>query len=396
MQGHIHKRVRICNNGRVSTLWYVVIDVPRHADGKRRQKWHGGYRTKRAAPAIRARLIHELSTGYYVEPSTMRFDEWLWDYWMPVVETRVKPSTVHAYRTTIRNHIAPELGGIPLARLKPQMFNNLYQRLLQSGNMVTGEGLAISFVGSIHAVIRKALNDAVDAGLLPRSPAKGVKPPRERASSMELRYWTPTELRTFLDLIRGHRLEAALHLIAMTGARRGEIAGLRWVDVDLEAARITIRQTLLTVGGEIQVSSPKSSRGRTLDLDEKTAALLRRHLDQQQSRGEAYLNRDGGVGYVFRRKDGGRIDPRDLYAAFRWIVDNSDLPRIRLHDLRHTHASIAVKAGVPIGVVSERLGHSDPGFTLARYSHIMPGMQREAADMIARAVHLDDITGSTS
>ena len=391
MQGHIHKRVKTCKNGRVSTLWYVVVDLPRRADGKRRQKWHGGYRTKKAAEAIRARLIHELSTGFYVEPSTMRFDEWLWDYWMPVVETRVKPSTVHSYHMVIRNHIAPELGGIPLANLKPQMFHNLYQRLLQSGNIRNGEGLAVSFVRGIHSVIRKSLNDAVDAGLLPRSPAKGVKPPRDRAGSMELRYWTPTELKTFLDLIKGHRLEAALHLIAMTGARRGEIAGLRWVDVDLETARITIRQSLLTVGGEILVSSPKSNRGRTIDLDERTTALLGRHLNQQQVRGDAYLNRDGGEGYVFRRRDGARIDPRDLYAAFRWIVDNSDLPRIRLHDLRHTHASIAVKAGVPIGVVSERLGHSDPGFTLSRYSHIMPGMQREAADKIARAVHLDDV-----
>ncbi len=394
MQGHIHKRVRTCKNGRISTLWYVVVDVPRHADGKRRQKWHGGYRTKRAAEAIRARLIHELSTGFYVEPSTMRFDEWLFDYWLPVVETRVKPSTVHAYRTSIQNHIAPELGGIPLSKLKPQMFNNLYQRLLQSGNIRTGEGLAVSFVAGIHAVIRKSLNDAVDAGLLPRSPAKGAKPPRDRAGSMELRYWTPAELKTFLDLIRGHRLEAALHLLAMTGARRGEAAGLRWVDTDLENARITIRQTLLTVGREIQVSSPKSNRGRTIDLDERTTAVLRKHLEQQQSRGDTYLNRDGGEGYVFRRRDGGRIDPRDLYASFRRIVDNSDLPRIRLHDLRHTHASIAVKAGVPIGVVSERLGHSDPGFTLSRYSHIMPGMQREAADKIARAVHLDDVTAA--
>ncbi len=396
MQGHIHKRVRTCKSGRVSTLWYVVVDLPRHADGKRRQKWHGGYRTKKAAEAVRARLIHELSTGFYVEPSTMRFDEWLFDYWLPVVETRVKPSTVHAYRTSIQNHIAPELGGISLAKLKPQMFNNLYQCLLQSGNKKTGEGLAVSFVASIHAVIRKSLNDAVDAGLLPRSPAKGVKPPRDRAGSMELRYWTPAELKTFLDLIQGHRLEVSLHRIAMTGTRRGEIAGLRWVDVDLETARITIRQTLLTVGRQIVVSSPKSNRGRTIDLDERTSALLRRHLEQQQARSEVYLNRDGGEGYVFRRRNGDRIDPRDLYAAFRWVVDQSDLPRIRLHDLRHTHASIAVKAGVPIGVVSERLGHSDPGFTLASYSHIMPGMQREAADKIARAVHLDEVTGGTS
>src|SRR5690606_8432608 len=107
----------------------------------------------------------------------------------------------------------------------------------------------------------------------------------------------------FLGLIRGHRLDAALHLLAMTGARRGEIAGLRWVDVDLEAARITIRQALLSVGGDVYVSSPKSHRGRMIDLDERTSSLLRRHQEAQQSRGESYLARDGGVGFVFRERN---------------------------------------------------------------------------------------------
>ena len=392
MQGHIHKRVHTCKNGRVSKLWYVVVDLPRRVDGKRRQKWHGGYRTRKAAEAVRARLIHELSTGFYVEPSTMRFDEWLVDHWMPIVKTRVKPTTVYAYERSIRNHIVPELGGIPLANLKPQMLNNLYQRLLQSGHKRTGQGLAISSVRGVHLVIHKALADAVGAGLLPRNPAAQAKPPRSRADSHELRYWTPSELRTFLDLIEGHRLEAALHLLAMTGARRGEVAGLRWMDVDLDAARITIRQSLVSVGGKIQVSSPKSNRGRMVDLDERTAAVLRRHRARQTTWGTD--NGNEGDRFVFRAPRRDRLDPRALGNAFRWVVDRSDLPRIRLHDLRHTHASIAVKAGVPIGVVSERLGHSDPGFTLARYAHIMPGMQREAADRIARAVHLDDLSAA--
>jgi integrase len=178
----------------------------------------------------------------------------------------------------------------------------------------------------------------------------------------------------------------------MTGARRGEIAGLREVDVDLDGARITIRQALNSVGGEVYVSSPKSNRGRTVDLDRRTVEVLRRHLDMQQKRGERFLNRDGGEGYIFRSRDGSIIDPRTLSAAFRWVADQSDLPRIRLHDLRHSHASIAVKAGVPIGVISERLGHASPEFTLHRYAHVMPGMQRDAADRIARAVHLDDLS----
>lgn len=320
----------------------------------------------------------------------MTLEEWLLDHWLPVAKTRVKPTTLRAYRSAIRHHIIPHLGGVQLGKLTGQMLVRLYQQLLESGKVRTDEGLAPATVVGIHALLHKSLSDAIDAGLIPRNPADSAKPPRTRAQPNGLRYWTPAELKAFLELIEGHRFQAALHLLAMTGARRGEIAGLRWVDVDLDGARITIRQTLNVVDGEIYVSSPKSSKGRTIDLDRHTVDVLRQHLAQQQARGESYLNRDSGDGYVFRRRDGSRIDPRQLSAAFRSVADQSDLPRIRLHDLRHTHASIAVKAGVSIGVVSERLGHADPAFTLARYSHVLPGMNREAADRIARAVHLDD------
>ena len=176
----------------------------------------------------------------------------------------------------------------------------------------------------------------------------------------------------------------------MTGARRGEIAGLRWVDVDLDDARITIRQALLAGDGEVYVSSPKSGRGRTVDLGQATVEKLREHRDRQiLEKAETWGWENSG--YVFVRKYGSPLDPNTLTRTFRWIVDHSELPRIRLHDLRHTHASIAVKAGVPIGVVSERLGHASPEFTLHRYAHVMPGMQREAADTIARAVRFDGL-----
>jgi len=389
MQGHIHKRVHTCDDGRVSTLWYVVVDLPRGADGKRRQKWHGGYRTKKAAEAVRARLVHELTTGFYVEPSAMRLGEWLVDHWLPVVETRVKRTTLQAYRTCVNYHILPVLGGVQLGQLTSQMIIGLYQQLLAHGHVKTGAGLSPASVLNVHVVIRKALADAVDAGLIARNPADKAKPPRPQTQGGELRYWTPTELRRFLELCEGHRLEAAFHLLAMTGARRGEIAGLRWVDVDLDGARITIRQALLSVGREVYVSSPKSYRGRTVDLDRDTVEQLQAHRVRQVREKAAFYGDWEDSGYVFAKRDGSPLHPRTLSQAFVWLVANSDLPRIRLHDLRHTHASIAVKAGVPIGVVSERLGHASPEFTLHRYSHVMPGMQREAADTIARAVRFD-------
>jgi len=388
MQGHIHKRVRTCKNGRKSTLWYVVVDLPRGAEGERRQKWHGGFQTKKAAEAVRARLVHELTTGFYVEPSRMLLSEWLVAHWLPVHKTRVKRTTYRAYRSAIVHHVNPRLGGVAIGKLTAQMLNGLYQRLLADGRCDGEGGLAPATVANIHVVLRKALADAEDAGLIPRNPALKAKPPRPKSQGGELRYWTPGELREFLDLVEGHRLEAAFHLLSMTGARRGEVAGLRWVDVDLDGARITIRQALLNGDGEVYVSSPKSYRGRTVDLDQATVDKLREHRDRQLLEKVA-TRRWEDSGFVFTREDGSALNPATLTRAFRWIVDRSDLPRIRLHDLRHTHASIAVKAGVPIGVVSERLGHASPEFTLHRYSHVMPGMQREAADTIATAVRFD-------
>jgi integrase len=319
----------------------------------------------------------------------MRLGEWLVDHWLPVVETRVKRTTLQAYRTCVNYHIVPALGGVQLGQLTSQMIIGLYQQLLAQGHVKTGAGLSPASVLNVHAVIRKALADAVDAGLVARNPADKAKPPRPQTQGGELRYWTPGELRRFLVLCEGHRLEAAFHLLAMTGARRGEIAGLRWVDVDLDGARITIRQALLSVGREVYVSSPKSYRGRTVDLDRDTVEQLRAHRDRQLREKAAFYGDWEDSGYVFTKRDGSPLHPRTLSQAFVWLVGNSELPRIRLHDLRHTHASIAVKAGVPIGVVSERLGHAAPEFTLHRYSHVMPGMQREAADTIARAVRFD-------
>ena len=188
MQGHIHKRVRTCQNGRKSTLWYVVVDLPRGAEGERRQKWHGGFQTKKAAEAVRARLVHQLTTGFYVEPSSMRLSEWLVDHWLPVHQTRIKKTTYRAYRTAIEHHINPSIGGVALGKLTAQMFNQLYQQLLANGMRKKAGGLAPATVHGVHVVLRKALGDAEDAGLIPRNPAKKAKPPRPRTQGGELRY----------------------------------------------------------------------------------------------------------------------------------------------------------------------------------------------------------------
>jgi integrase len=150
----------------------------------------------------------------------------------------VKKTTYRAYRSAIVHHVNPSLGGVAIGKLTAQKLNGLYQLLLADGRCDGEGGRAPATVANIHVVLRKALADAEDAGLIPRNPADKAKPPRPKSQGGELRYWTPGELWEFLGLVEGHRLEAAFHVLAMTGARRGEVAGLRWVDVDLDGARI--------------------------------------------------------------------------------------------------------------------------------------------------------------
>jgi integrase len=172
----------------------------------------------------------------------------------------------------------------------------------------------------------------------------------------------------------------------MTGMRRGEVLGLRWHDIDLSTGRIAIRHTLVSIAYEIQDSTPKTHQARVVDLDPGTIEHLRAHRSRQ-----AVQQEDWGAGYeesdlVFRREDGSPIHPDSFTQAFDAEVRRSGLPRIRLHDLRHTHATNALRAGIPVKVISERLGHENPAFTMKQYAHVLPGMQAEAAALIAALV----------
>ncbi len=246
----------------------------------------------------------------------------------------------------------------------------------------------------IHTTIHKALEDAVDTGLLAKNVADRAKPPRpSRRSTREVGSWEGHELAQFLASVRGTRLEAVWRLAAMTGMRRGEILGLRWADVDFEASRLSVRHALVAVAYEIIESTPKSHNARVIDLDGETTDLLRAHRRSQQVE-----RHDWGTDYedhdlVVARENGSPIHPHSFSQAFERIVRRAGIRTIRLHDLRHTHATLALKAGVPVKVVSERLGHESPAFTLKQYAHVIPGMQAAAAAVVAELVRDQGTTG---
>ena len=385
MQGHVHKRVHTGKNGKQTTRWYVVVDVGMAADGRRRQKWHGSFGTRKEAEIARAKLVDDLHTGSYVVPGRLKFAEWVRNSWLPMTEGRVKPSTFHSYRQNMEIHVLPALGSRPLQQLTVMMLNALYARLQSEGS---GHGaLSAKTVRYIHTIVHKALEDAVDAGLAAKNVADRAKPPRpSRVSTREVGSWEAHELAQFLASVRGTRLEAVWRLAAMTGMRRGEVLGLRWADVDLAAARLSVRHALVAVGYDVIESTPKSHNARVIDLDPETVELLRSHRQQQVQEREEW-----GVDYedhdlIAAREDGSPIHPHSFSQSFGRLVRRATVRTIRLHDLRHTHATLALKAGVPVKVVSERLGHESPAFTLKQYAHVIPGMQAAAAAVVAELI----------
>jgi integrase len=230
---------------------------------------------------------------------------------------------------------------------------------------------------------RMATRYAVHRGLMTTNPAAIAHAPKRRPlASAASRAWNAQQLRVFLDGIGASRFYAAFWLAANTGMRRGGLLGLRWGDVDLDADRLSVNRSLVSVGYELHETRGKTRTSRRcIDLDERTVVVLGMWRGQRQRKDPAFDPGDDDA-YVLALPDGLPTHPQVLSDMFNKLVARSGLPRIRLHELRHTHATLLLKAGVPIKVVSERLGHSTPGFTMATYEHVLPGRQAEAAQVL--------------
>jgi len=195
MRGHIRKRFHTTKDGRQTVNWYVVVDLPRDETGKRRQKWHGGFDTRKEAEAARAKIVHEVNLGTYVEPSSATLSQWVHEHWLPTIRTRVKPSTFDSYRRNLELHVLPRLGSRRLLQLTPTMLNAMYADLLRDGHRHAEGGLSVKTVRYIHTIVHKVLTDAVDTGLVAANVAARAKPPRPRATTpSEIGFWEPDEL----------------------------------------------------------------------------------------------------------------------------------------------------------------------------------------------------------
>jgi integrase len=222
-------------------------------------------------------------------------------------------------------------------------------------------------------------------GRLVRNPADAADPPKATSDGRpESTVWTADQLRTFLERTRTSRFAAAYHLIATTGLRRGEALGLRWQDLDLGAGKASIRQTVIAIKHTVMIGTPKTKKGRrTVTLDSGTVTALREHRKRQAAErllmGAGWTDND----LVFCHPGGTMVHPERFSRGFLETVARIGLPRIRLHDLRHGWATMALQAGIHPKVVEERLGHANIGITLDTYSHVIAGLDKEAAEQVA-------------
>ena len=304
------------------------------------------------------------------------------DEWLERRVTDLRPTTWRGYRNAVTAYLEPTLGAARLSSLDRRTIERLYAQLLRSGGR-RGRSLSPRTVSYIHAILHAALQDAVLDGLLEANPASRARRPQHDPRATEIddgpQIWTVEQVAHFLDEVEEHPHRALWHLAVGTGARRGELLGLRWCDVDLDAGVLRIARSLSRVGGVWRLLGTKTSRNRTLSIGASVVAALRREREAQYERrdaaGDAWRDE---WGLVFTDGDGSPLDPMRVTREFRRLVRVLDVPVIRLHDLRHTHASLLLAQDAPVKLVSERLGHAKIAMTMDTYAHLLPAMDAVA------------------
>ena len=357
--------------------WAAVLDLGYQGGRRKRKALYG--RTRREVQQKLFATRRALQEGLPVTSERQRLDQFLVRWLEDVACPSLRPRTYTRYREILMCHAIPALGNRPLARITPQDLQRLYSRKLQ-------EGLAARTVGKLHVVLHRALQDAVRWGLVGRNVCDAVRPPK--VHPREMRALSADESRQFLAAAQGDPLEALYTLAVTTGLRQGELLGLKWQDVDLEAGQLQVRRTIARVNGQGFVEQePKSARSRRSIALAPLAvnALDRHHTRQLEKRLKALVWEENDL--VFANEVGRPIEAQNLMRrSFYPLLERAELQRMRFHDLRHTAATLMLAQGVHPKVVQEMLGHSTVSLTLDTYSHVMPNMQAEAAAKMQMAL----------
>ena len=365
MRGHIRKR------GKDS--YSIVLSLGLDSEtGKRKQEWISIKGSKKDAEKRLSELLTQLDTGAFVKPGKITLGEfsqqWLSDYVWP----NLSPATARVYELIIKKHLVPALGNVALNRLRPEVIQHYLKEKL-------GDNLSAKTVRHHYITLHGILQSAVKWGLLARNPGDAVTPPRVKRP--ELNTWNEDDIHTFLEAAKDSPYYALFFLALYTGMRRNELLGVRWGDIDFMLGQIHVSRSLCRLrSGEIDFRPPKTaSSRRTIDLGPSPILALKEHKEKQRLERVllGMVVKDSDL--VFSHFDGKPLMPDSVTHAWIKLVRRAGVKPIRLHDARHTHASLMLKQGIHPKIVQERLGHASIQITLDTYSHVAPGLQEAAA-----------------
>jgi integrase len=335
--------------------WIAEISLP---DGKRKKK---RAKTQKEAQDWLLEIRQQVHDGFLLKDENVKVSEFLTKFLEEVAIHSVKPSTYRSYSQLVNTHVIPAIGHIKLVKLRPDHLQSLYSKKLT-------DGLSKRSVQYMHAVVRRALNQAVKWGLIVRNPTDAVTPPKPQRR--EPQTLSSEQAKTLIDSVSEPRWKTIYVIAILLGLRKSEILGLRWQDIDFNNNAISINNIVYEIDGKIYTGTPKTNTSRrTVAMPD----LVAETLIQYQKLTNNY------AGLVFTTSSGRPVSQRNLSRHFYTALDKAELPRIRFHDLRHTAATLLLKENVHPKIVQEMLGHSSIALTLDTYSHVIPSMQKEAA-----------------
>ena len=362
----------------VRNIYYVCMDFGQDETGRRVKKYKTYPSLAQARRGLRD-FQAERDSHQQVSPRTITLDQWL-DYWMAevIIPNRAE-TTVYGYRKIIENHLSEALGGIRLQALSPQHLQQYYTMLMRD------KGLSANTVRRHHDLLSCSLHFALRQDMIVRCPTERVEPPR--VIPKEARFYSPENLKRLYTLSEGHWLEPIIKLAGSLGLRREEICGLRWDSVDFNLRKIHIKAARTAAGANIVLKETKNrSSNRVLHLNDDLIRLLKRERARQaQNRlalGEAWPD----TGLVAVDDQGVPYSPNAVSLAFTRFIRKNGLPKITLHGLRHTFATVASAQGAPLFDIGKALGHSTPATTGRIYTHLLDQNHTATLDRVAAAL----------
>lgn len=383
--GTIRKKT-VMKNGKKYSYWEARCTVGYDpGTGKQIQRSISGKTQKEVAQKLKQMSL-DVDNGTYQAPSNLTVKDWF-EIWQKDYMGDVKASTKLLYSRNVDLYIVPNLGAVKLDSLTTSMIQKLYNQLT-SENQESGKPLSPKTIKNIHGILHKALQQAVENGVIRVNPSDACKLPR--VEKKDIQPLDDNQVSEFLKAVHGHPYEYLYKIALFTGIREGEVLGLTWECVDFQSNTLYINKQLQKskkVGGEYQLIPTKNGKARLITVAPSVmAALKRQKVKQAQAQlcaGPAWENKEG---FVFTNALGGHLAHFTVYKEFKKIVCSIGLDNARFHDLRHSYAVAAIESGDDIKTVQGNLGHATAAFTLNIYAHTTQKMRQQSADRMERFI----------